>query len=158
MTSEARQTQGLALLRMGLVRSTLDTMQPLILDPVHQGAIEAKFGARPTLSVNVAHRHELGPEPGQVSVFLHVEAVVKAKEQLIAVAQCEFVAFYVVGKDCEITQQQLIDTFAPAHLYAFCREHLADLTRRACGHLLVPPAHFASTQAPASASPEGGKR
>lgn len=143
MTSEAKQTEGLHLVRMGLVRSSLEAARPLILDPVNQQAIEQQAGARSALDINVAQRHEFGPQAGQVAVFLSVEAIVKAKNEVLAVAQCEYVAFYVLGQKCEITQQQLIDTFAPAHLYAFCREHIADLARRAGGTLLLPPAHFA---------------
>lgn len=143
MTSEAKQTEGLQLVRMGLVRSSLEAARPLILDPVNQQAIEQLAGALPDLDINVAQRHEFGPQAGQVGVFLSVEAIMKAKDQVLAVAQCEYVAFYIMGQRCEITQQQLIDTFAPAHLYAFCREHIADLARRAGGTLLLPPAHFA---------------
>ena len=143
MTSEAAQTRGLAVVRMGLVRSVFESAQPLILDPVHQPDILAATGKKPELSVTVAQRHELGDEDGQVGVFLQVEATIKAGEKVIAVANCEFAAFYVMGKDCEITKEQLIDTFAPAHLFAFCREHIGDLARRACGYVILPPAHFA---------------
>lgn len=154
MTSKASQTQGLHLVRMGLVGSSLEVAHPLILDPVHQEEIKKRTGLSPSLNVTLAQRHDFGPQPGQIAAFLRVEAVVRAKEEVLAVARCEYTAYYIMGPDCGISQQQLIDTFAPAHLYAFCREHLADLARRAGGQMLLPPAHFAVAEQRADPPPE----
>lgn len=141
--SEAAPTTGLTLIRMGLVRSSVETIAPLILEMAHTKEVQEKFGGQPQVSIEVAQRHERGKEEGQIGVFLQVTAsITSPSKHTMATIFSEYASFYVRDQSCTIPVDDIINTIAPAHLYAFCREHIADLARRAGGNVILPPANF----------------
>lgn len=80
-----------------------------------------------------------------VSMRLKVDGF--CEEARIWEASCEYLGHFRIEPGCPLTRDQVLEHHAPAYLYGFGRELIADLGRRSQRLVVLSPASFRPSQA-----------
>lgn len=138
-----RPTQGVQIRRINLVECSFRWKERPKNAPAEapRGPMSLGFGVR---------RQVLRSDPQHAQVVVHVEVKgtlggVPAWEMSVA-----YLGEFTLQEPAEVTLQQLLDVHAPAYVYTFCRECVADLARRSrvADDLLIPPFNFQAEEPP----------
>ena len=133
-------TAGFAIEWIALVRSSFESHQ----EP-GQGLNAA---ALLTVKTNTGTEDRPLAEPAKRFIcFVDVELELSAEERPLVVGSVRYAASFLWSPG-DIPEDAARSTMAPAYLYSFCREHLADLGRRAGFNIWLPPTRLAQPLQP----------
>jgi preprotein translocase subunit SecB len=96
------------------------------------------------LSVSLSSIRSDPKEPGNLQHRLKTSVTGKISGNAIWEATVVYLGDFSLESPAEVTLEQVQSIHAPAMLYSYAREHIADLIRRAnLGALVLPPMNFA---------------
>ena len=92
----------------------------------------------------------LNRSDASLTIDMRLEADGFIGEEKIWGAWCHHRGEFAIEKGCELNVDKIVENYAPAYLYAFAREFVADLTRRSMKLVVLPPAVFSPASKPAT--------
>lgn len=89
-------------------------------------------------------------QASEVSLGLIVEVKGVVRDVVVWTIGVAYQGVFTVDADCEITPQQAVSVHGPAQIYAFAREFVSDISRRADFNMRVylPPWNFTGSDGP----------
>ncbi len=138
--NEPRPTAGLRIGHVRLIGSAFQFVRP----PVQAGSAAPIEAGGSDVTVQ---RHDDGSgADGAIRLRLTVSVEGRTEHGLRWQARVTYGAPFKIDDGAETTADLVRTVHGPAILYAFAREHIADLVRRAdLGQIILPPMNFSLT-------------
>ncbi|MEM9378427.1 MAG: protein-export chaperone SecB [Planctomycetota bacterium] len=135
------RTQGFSIIRIQLLSSSFQ-----LNESVSRGSKPHSREMELDLSSKLRKAAvEGGAERVEVELSADISAIVpqeKPDASPLWLSKVRYLGVFELGEGTALTVEQVERVHAPAYLYGFAREHLADLARRAGINILLPPVAF----------------